>query len=133
MNRNWEWIPLAGPLDPETKDFGTANYRDLLANDHYLFHGLGHLGRHRAAAGRTRIALFLHTPRRDRRLPGRCEQSDRPGIECRYAGWREVGKVPGDHRQPVDQRRCGDQRVADRARVGYMELRTRACDGGIDW
>ena len=35
-NRKWEFIPLAGPLDPETKDFGTANYRDLLANDHYF-------------------------------------------------------------------------------------------------
>ncbi len=36
-DRLWESIPLAGSLDPETKEFGNANYRDLQANDHYFF------------------------------------------------------------------------------------------------
>ena len=34
-------MPLAGSLDPDTKEFGNKNYRDLLANDHYFFSAWG--------------------------------------------------------------------------------------------
>ncbi|MGI9244813.1 MAG: DUF1254 domain-containing protein [Verrucomicrobiales bacterium] len=40
-DRLWESVPLAGSLDPETKEFGDANHRDLLANDHYFFMAFG--------------------------------------------------------------------------------------------
>ena len=40
-DRLWEFIPLAGSLDPDTKEFGNSNYRDLLANDHYFFSAWG--------------------------------------------------------------------------------------------
>jgi len=40
-DRQWEYMPLAGPLDPDTKEFGTENYRDLLANDYYFFNAWG--------------------------------------------------------------------------------------------
>jgi hypothetical protein len=61
-DRNWEWVPLAGPLDPDTKDFGTANYRDLLANDHYFFMAWGTsagIGRRQVGPG----SLYFYTPR----------------------------------------------------------------------
>ena len=61
-DRNWEWIPLAGPLDPETKDFGTSNFRDLLANDHYFFMAWGTsagIGRRQVGPG----SLYFYTPR----------------------------------------------------------------------
>lgn len=37
----WEWLPVSGPVDPDTKEFGTKDYRDLLASDHYFFCGWG--------------------------------------------------------------------------------------------
>ncbi len=40
-DRLWESVPLSGPLDPETREFGDANHRDLLANDHYFFMAWG--------------------------------------------------------------------------------------------
>jgi hypothetical protein len=40
-DRLWEFMPLAGSLDPDTKEFGNSNYRDLLANDHYFFSAWG--------------------------------------------------------------------------------------------
>jgi hypothetical protein len=61
-DRNWEWIPLAGPLDPETKDFGTSSHRDLLANDHYFFMAWGTsagIGRRQVGPG----SLYFYTPR----------------------------------------------------------------------
>jgi hypothetical protein len=61
-NRHWEFIPLAGPLDPETKDFGTSHYRDLLANDHYFFMAWGTsagIGRRQVGDG----SLYFYTPR----------------------------------------------------------------------
>ena len=62
QDRNWEFVPLAGPLDPETKDFGTANYRDLLANDFYFFMAWGtsaSIGRRAVGPG----SLYFHTHR----------------------------------------------------------------------
>ena len=61
-DRNWEFIPLMGPLDPDTKDFGTENYRDLLANDHYFFMAWGTsagIGRRAVGPG----SLYFYTPR----------------------------------------------------------------------
>lgn len=62
QDRNWEFIPLMGPLDPETKDFGNENYRDLLGNDHYFFMAWGTsagIGRREAGPG----SLYFYTPR----------------------------------------------------------------------
>ena len=39
--RRWEWLPVSGPVDPDTKEFGNKDYRDLLASDHYAFAGWG--------------------------------------------------------------------------------------------
>lgn len=61
-DRNWEFVPLAGPLDPGTRDFGTTNYRDLLANDHYFFMAWGTsagIGRRQVGNG----SLYFYTPR----------------------------------------------------------------------
>jgi len=61
-DRNWEFIPLTGPLDPDTKDFGTANYRNLLTNDHYFFMAWGTsagIGRRAVGPG----SLYFYTPR----------------------------------------------------------------------
>lgn len=38
---HWEWMPLSGPVDPDTKEFGTKDYRDLLASDHFYFPAWG--------------------------------------------------------------------------------------------
>jgi hypothetical protein len=40
-DRQWVYLPLMGPLDPKTNDFGTDNYRDLLASDYYFFAAWG--------------------------------------------------------------------------------------------
>ena len=40
-DRQWMYLPLMGPLNPKTNDFGTENYRDLLANDYYFFSAWG--------------------------------------------------------------------------------------------
>lgn len=37
----WEWMPVSGPVDPDTKEFGTKDYRDLLASDHAFFAAWG--------------------------------------------------------------------------------------------
>lgn len=37
----WEWLPVSGPVDPDTKEFGTKDYRDLLASDHIFFAAWG--------------------------------------------------------------------------------------------
>mgnify|MGYP001825501624 FL=1 len=61
-DRNWEFVPLAGPLNPDTNDFGTANYRDLLANDFYFFMAWGtsaSIGRRAVGPG----SLYFYTPR----------------------------------------------------------------------
>ena len=61
-NRKWEFVPLAGPVNRETKDFGTANYRDLLANDFYFFMAWGtsaSIGKREAGPG----SLYFYTPR----------------------------------------------------------------------
>ncbi|TWT81391.1 hypothetical protein CA13_28440 [Planctomycetes bacterium CA13] len=61
-DRRWEYIPLAGPLDPATKDFGTENYRDLLANDHFFFMAFGTSG----GIGRRQVgngSMYFYTPR----------------------------------------------------------------------
>lgn len=61
-DRNWMFIPLSGPLDPITKDFGNANYRDLLANDYYFFMAWGTsagIGRRQVGNG----SLYFYTPR----------------------------------------------------------------------
>jgi hypothetical protein len=61
-DRNWVFVPLAGPLDPETGDFGNADYRDLLANDFYFFMAWGTssaIGRREAGPG----SLYFYTPR----------------------------------------------------------------------
>lgn len=39
--RLWEWFPVSGPANPDTKEFGTKDYRDLLASDHFFFAGWG--------------------------------------------------------------------------------------------
>ena len=62
QNRKWEYVPLAGPVNRETKDFGTANYRDLLANDFYFFMAWGtsaSIGKREAGPG----SLYFYTPR----------------------------------------------------------------------
>ncbi len=39
--RNWEWLPLSGPINAKTKAFGGDNYRDLSASDHFFFQAWG--------------------------------------------------------------------------------------------
>ena len=61
-DRNWEFIPLMGPLDPDTKDFGAETHRDLLWNDHYFFMAWGTsagIGRRAVGPG----SLYFYTPR----------------------------------------------------------------------
>jgi len=61
-DRHWEFIPLMGPLDPSTKDFGTSSYRDLSWNDHYFFMAWGTsagIGRREPGNG----SLYFYTPR----------------------------------------------------------------------
>jgi hypothetical protein len=61
-DRSWEYIPLMGPLDPATNDFGTENYRDLLANDHFFFMAYGTSG----GIGRRQVgngSMYFYTPR----------------------------------------------------------------------
>jgi len=60
--RNWEFFPLMGALDPETKDFGNANHRDLGWTDHYYFAAWGTsagIGRRAVGPG----SLYFYTPR----------------------------------------------------------------------
>ena len=66
--RRWEYIPLMGPLDPATNDFGNENYRDLLAHDHYFFMAWGTsggIGRRKAGNG----SMYFYTARRMIRAP----------------------------------------------------------------
>ena len=39
--RNWEWLPLSGPINAKTRAFGGENYRDLSASDHFFFQAWG--------------------------------------------------------------------------------------------
>ncbi|MEH6592573.1 MAG: DUF1254 domain-containing protein [Halioglobus sp.] len=39
--RNWEWMPLSGPINAKLKEFGNENYRDLSASDHFFFQAWG--------------------------------------------------------------------------------------------
>ena len=41
VGRQWEWLPVSGPVNPDTLEFGTKDYRDLLASDHFYFAGWG--------------------------------------------------------------------------------------------
>jgi hypothetical protein len=59
-------------------------------------------------------------------------RSTHPWIHDPNAGWLEVGDVACHDRQIVNQRRCGDESVAVRARVGYMQPRTTPRNGRVD-
>ena len=39
--RQWEWLPLSGPINAKTRAFGGDNYRDLSASDHFFFQAWG--------------------------------------------------------------------------------------------
>jgi len=39
--RQWEWMPLSGPINAKFKEFGNENHRDLLAGDHFFFQAWG--------------------------------------------------------------------------------------------
>lgn len=39
--KQWEWMPVTGPINADTKAFGNENYRDLGASDHFFFQAWG--------------------------------------------------------------------------------------------
>lgn len=41
QGRQWEWLPLSGPINAKTRAFGGDNYRDLSASDHFFFQAWG--------------------------------------------------------------------------------------------
>ncbi len=60
--RQWEYIPVTGALDLSTKEFGTANYRNLLTSDAYFWAGFGTsaaIGVRRTGVG----SMYYTTPR----------------------------------------------------------------------
>ena len=41
QGRQWEWLPLSGPINAKLREFGNDNHRDLLASDHFFFQAWG--------------------------------------------------------------------------------------------